>query len=100
MPFQNTIITNTTPATIVTPTAGFFNDVIWLIITNTSATGTRVDISAAGGTACSFWLQPTSTVQIFPPAAIPNGSLNNGWTATLGTAVTDIRVFVSYLTHT
>jgi len=99
MAFQNTIITTTTPATIITPIANYFNDLIWMIITNTSAIGTRVDIATSGGTTCSVWVAPTSTLQVFPPGPIPTVTAGVSWTATLGTAVTDIRIFVNYYSH-
>jgi len=96
--FQNTIITTTAPTTIISPVTGYFNDLIWVILTNTSSTGVRVDITA-GGPTCSIWLPATTTLPIFPPSAIPVGSTGNTWTAALSAAVTDVRIFANYLSH-
>jgi hypothetical protein len=96
---QPTTISTTTPTTIVTAGgSGVFTDLLSLIISNTSAsTNTRVDIT--DGTV-TFSLQSIGGA---PPVGIPYmgtpipaTTANTAWTATLGTATTDIRIVAIY----
>ena len=96
---QPTTISTTTPTSIVPAGgSGVFTDLLALIISNTSAsTNTRVDIS--DGTV-TFSLQSIAGA---PPVGIPYmgtpipaTTANTAWTATLGTAATDIRFVAIY----
>jgi len=100
MAFQNTILTTTTLTNIVSPITGSNTDILWLILTNTSSTGTRVDISnSGGGPTCSIWVPPTSTLPIFFDTGAIGGTVGGSWQAALSVAVTDIRIFVNYYAH-
>jgi hypothetical protein len=87
-------LTSTTETTIVAATAAIFNDLRAVLITNTSATGTRVDFRtvAAGAVVFSVWIAPTTTQSIELPIVAKQATVNTAWTAQLGTAVTDVRI--------
>lgn len=93
---QTTTISNTTETTIFTAVASVFNDVVMMILTNTSQTGTRVDIrdTTAGSVRWAIFLVPGGSAVI--PFAVPlkQATVNTNWTAQLSTAVTDVRIFV------
>jgi hypothetical protein len=87
-------LTNTTETTIVAAVASIFNDLRGLVITNTSATGTRVDFRhvAAGTVVFSVWVPATTTITVPLPVVARQATVNTAWTAQLGTAVTDVRI--------
>lgn len=87
-------LTATTETTIVAAVAAIFNDLRALVITNTSATGTRVDFRtvAAGTVVFSVWIPATTTQSIELPVVAKQATVNTAWTAQLGTAVTDVRI--------
>lgn len=87
-------LTATTETTIVAATAAIFNDLRGLILTNTSATATRVDFRtvAAGAVVFSVWLPATTTLTVALPVVAKQATVNTAWTAQLGTAVTDVRI--------
>jgi hypothetical protein len=87
-------LTNTTETTVVAAVASIFNDLRALIITNTSATGTRVDFRhvAAGTVVFSVWVPATTTLTVTLPVVARQATVNTAWTAQLGTAVTDVRI--------
>jgi hypothetical protein len=87
-------LTATTETTIVAATAAIFNDVRALLITNTSATGTRIDFRtvAAGAVVFSVWIPATTTLSIELPIAAKQATVNTAWTAQLSAAVTDVRI--------
>jgi len=87
-------LTNTTETTIVAAVASIFNDLRALLITNTSATGTRVDFRhvAAGTVVFSVWVPATTTLPVTLPVVARQATVNTAWTAQLGTSVTDVRI--------
>lgn len=87
-------LTSTTETTIVAAVASIFNDLRGMVITNTSATGTRVDIRtvAAGTVVFSVWVPATTTITVSLPVVAKQATVNTAWTAQLGTAVTDVRI--------
>lgn len=87
-------LTNTTETTVVAAVASIFNDLRALIITNTSATGTRVDFRhvAAGTVVFSVWVPATTTLPVTLPVVARQATVNTAWTAQLGTSVTDVRI--------
>jgi hypothetical protein len=87
-------LTSTTETTIVAAVASIFNDLRALLITNTSATGTRVDFRhvAAGTVVFSVWVPANTTLPITLPVVARQATVNTAWTAQLGTAVTDVRI--------
>ena len=99
-----TILTTTTETTIIPASgAAIFNDIGWLLIANTSATGVSVDIrSATGGAVRATIAVPASTIQFMQFNAVPfiQSSPNNNWTAQLSAAVTDVRITVGAAKNT
>jgi len=96
-----TISASTSETTIVTAgAAGIFNDIVMLIVSNTSAaTSTRIDFrDATAGTIIFSMQAPANSPAGFaiPGASIPQTTAANNWTAQCGTSTTDIRIFVVY----
>lgn len=91
-----TITSSTSETTIVTADATYFMDVYALIITNTSATATKVTIkdSTAGTTRMVFQVPATDTrgFMLSVDAGHKQATVNNNWTATCGTSVADIVI--------
>lgn len=87
-------LTTTTETTIVAALAAVFNDLYSLTITNTSATGVRVDLRtvAAGAVVESVWVPATTTIQLNPVVPYRQATVNTAWTAQLSAAVTDVRI--------
>lgn len=87
-------ITLTTETTISPAVASVFKDIHGLIITNTSATATRVDIrdTTAGTVRASFMAEAGKTSTYFLDQPLKQSAVNTNWTAQLGTAVTDVRI--------
>lgn len=97
-----TISASTSETTIVTAgAAGVFNDLICLIISNTSAsTNTRIDIrdATAGSIVASIMsIGGAAPVGIpFMGVPIPQTTAANNWTAQCSASTTDIRVYAVY----
>lgn len=93
---QTSINASTSETTIVTADATYKLDVYGLILTNTSATGTKVTIkdSTTGTTRFVFYVPPTETrgFQVSPSGAHKQAAANNNWTATCGTSVATLEV--------
>lgn len=91
---QTTTISTTTETTILTAVSSTFLDLVMLVITNTSATATRVDIrdTTAGTVLWSVAVAANGGAVLNFPVAIPQTTVNTNWTAQLSGAVTDIRI--------
>lgn len=93
---QTTITSSTGETTIVTADATNFLDLYGLILTNTSATGTKVTIkdSTAGTTRMVIYCPATDTRGFMLPesAAHKQAANNNNWTATCGTSVASMEI--------
>lgn len=91
-----TITSSTAETTIVTADATYLLDVYGLIITNTSATATKVTIkdATAGTTRMVFQVPATDTRGFMLPvdSGHKQAAVNNNWTATCGTSVADIVI--------
>lgn len=94
-----TISASTTETTIVTAAASTFNDLMLLVISNTSATAARVDIrdTTAGSVLFSIYV-PAGDVRGFSMGgvAIPQTTVNTNWTAQSSASVTDLRVYAVF----
>lgn len=96
-----TISASTTETNIVTAAASTFNDLMMLIVSNTSsATNTRIDIRDTTGGSVLFSLQSNGGQ---PPigfslggVAIPQTTVNTSWTAQCTGSVTDIRIYAVF----
>ncbi len=100
-----TISASTSETTIVTAGgAGVLNDLVALIISNTSAsTNTRVDVRDDTAGTILFSLQsPGNSVVGFslPGSSIPQTGSNKNWTAQCGTSTTDLRVLAIFEKNT
>lgn len=91
-----TITSSTAETTIITSVASTFLDLYGLILTNTSATATKVSIrdATAGGTISVFEVPATDTRGFMLPldSAIPQAAVTNNWTAQCGTSVASLEV--------
>lgn len=87
-------ISTTTETTISSAVASVFKDIIGVVVTNTSATATRVDIrdTTAGTVRASVMAEAGKTLTITFPQPLKQSAVNTNWTAQLGTAVTDVRI--------
>lgn len=100
---SSAVITNTTTETVLLSSgaANVFNDMSLLILTNTSGTGTRVDIRSGGGPSGG-----ATDFSIFVPAGDTRGvPLSHQWPQTTAAvnwtiqtipAVTDLRAFGTF----
>jgi hypothetical protein len=98
---QTTITSSTSETTIVTADATYFLDLYGLILTNTSATVTKVTIKDAtsGTTRAVLEVPPTDTrgFMLRSLDAMGQSAINNNWTATCGTSVAALEVTALYL---
>jgi len=85
-------ISDTTEATILDAAASTFHDLTSLVISNTSSNSTIVDIrDASGGTVVlSVGLSPKGGYVLPYNTPFTQTTVNNIWTASLRTAVTDV----------
>jgi hypothetical protein len=96
-----TISASTSETTIVTAGgAGVFNDLVMLIISNTSAsTNTRIDFRDTTAGSVLFSLQSNGgqpPVGFALPVPIPQTSSNTNWTAQCATSTTDVRIYAVF----
>lgn len=84
---QTTPISNTTETTIITGIASTFNDLISLIISNTSTTAVRADIrdATAGSVIFSYYIPAGDTRGISLSTPWPQTTAAGNWTASLST---------------
>lgn len=97
---QTTITSSTSETTIVTADATYLLDLYGLVITNTSATYTKVTIkdSTTGTTRFVFSVPAQETRGFMLPsdAGHKQATANNNWTATCGTSVASIEITAMY----
>lgn len=98
---QTTITSSTTEATVVTAVASTFLDVYGVIVTNTSATVTKVSFKDATSGTVRFVLEIPATetrgFMLAVDSAIPQATVNNNWTATCGTSVASVEITMLYV---
>jgi hypothetical protein len=96
-----TISASTAETTIVTQAASIFNDLVMLIVSNTSAaTNTRIDFrdTTAGTVLFSlFSVGGAAPVGFALPVPIPQTTVNTNWTAQCATSTTDIRIYAVFV---
>jgi hypothetical protein len=96
-----TLSASTTETTIVTQAASIFNDLVMLIVSNTSAaTNTRIDFrdTTAGTVLFSlFSVGGAAPVGFALPVPIPQTTVNTNWTAQCATSTTDIRIYAVFV---
>lgn len=98
-----TLTSTTTETTLLAATASTFHDAYGLILTNTSATVTKVTIRDAtgAGTATVFEVPATDTRGFMLPvdSAIPQTAVNTAWTAQCGTSVASLEATLLYVSR-
>jgi hypothetical protein len=102
---KTTISASTGETTIVTAGAsGIFNDLFGLVLANTGATTTKVDIrDATGGSIIATVEVPTLETRGFmlsAGSAIPQTTAANNWTAQCANATTAMEITALYLKTT
>lgn len=99
-----TITSSTTETTIATAIASTYIDVYGLVLTNSSATATKVTVrdATAGGTARVYYVPAGDMRGFMLPAssALKQATLNNNWTAQCTTSVASLDVQVLYVKST
>lgn len=95
-----TISASTSETTIVTAAASVFNDLVMLVISNTSGTtNTRIDFRDTTGGSVLFSLFSIGgapPIGFALPVPIPQTSVNTNWTAQCATSTTDVRIYAVY----
>lgn len=94
---QRTVITSSTAeTTIVTAVASIFLDLYGLVLSNSSASATTVDIrdTTGGSIVASFEIPAGDTRGFMLPldSGIPQAAVNTNWTAQCGTSVASLTV--------
>ncbi len=93
---QTTITSSTAETTIVTADVTYKLDLYGLILTNTSATATKVTIkdTTSGTTRMVFYVPATDTrgFMVSEDSGHKQTAANNNWTATCGTSVASLEV--------
>jgi hypothetical protein len=101
---QTTITSSTAETTVVTSVASTFLDVYGVIVTNISATVTKVTFKDATAGTTRFVIEVPATetrgFMLTESAAIPQASSGNNWTATCGTSVASIEITMLYIKNT
>jgi hypothetical protein len=89
-------VQTTDETTILASQAGYYQDVTEIMIANTSATATRVDIrdATAGTVRMSLYIPAGDTRGIVFSFPYPQTAVTNNWTAQASGAVTDLRIFM------
>jgi hypothetical protein len=100
---QTTIVSSTSETTIITADATYFLDLYGLVLTNTSASATKVTIkdATAGTTRFTFQVPATETRGFMLPvdSGHKQATANNNWTATCGTSVANMEITALYVKH-
>lgn len=95
-----TISASTSETTIITAAPGF-NDVVLLVVSNTSAaTSTRIDFRDSTTGTILFSLQSVggaAPVGFALPVPLPQTNRASNWTAQCATSTTDIRIYAVYI---
>jgi len=95
-----TITASTSETTIITAGgASVFLDLTVLTISNTSATGVRVDLRdvTAGSVIASLYIPPTDIRGIVFHVPLSQTTANSAWTLQSSASVTDLRVFAQFI---
>jgi len=98
---QLTLTSTTTETTLISGVASTFNDIISLVVINTSATATQVDFrdSTAGTVRFSLYIPAGDTRGISLSTPMPQNTAGNNWTAKCGTSVASVIVTGSYVSN-
>lgn len=94
-----TISASTAETTIATAVASTFLDVTSILVSNTSATATRVDFrdTTAGSVLFSLYIPAGDVRGFVVHTPLPQTTVNTNWTAQSSVSVTDLRVLVKFI---
>ncbi len=100
-PVSLTLTASTTETTLIAAGDSLtFNDLVAIIVTNTSATVTEVDIrdAIAGTIVMAFEVPATETRGLsLGGVIIPQSKTGQNWTAQCGTSVTSVKIWALYI---
>lgn len=98
---QLTLTATTTETTLISQVASTFNDIVSLVVINTSATASQVDFrdSTAGTIRLSLYVPAGDTRGIALPVPLPQNAVNTNWTAKCGTSVSSVIITGSYVAN-
>lgn len=101
-PITKLILTaSTTETTLISAVASTFNDLLSLIVINTSATATQVDFrdSTAGTIRASIYVPAGDTRGVVFQTPMPQAAVNTAWTAQCGTSVSSVIITGQYIAN-
>lgn len=98
---QLTLTATTTETSLIAAVASTFNDLLSLVVINTSATATQVDFrDSTGGTIrLSLYVPAGDTRGVVFNTPMPQNAVNTAWTAKCGTSVSSIIITGNYVTN-
>jgi len=105
LPIAQVTMTTTSEATMISAGgSGVFNDIISLVVINTSATATQVDfrddtIANSGTIRLSLYVPAGDTRGISLSTPLPQAVANKNWTVKCGTAVSSVIVSGTYIAN-
>lgn len=102
LPITRLVLTASTAETsLIAAVASTFNDILELVIVNTSATGCLVDFrDSTGGTIRhTLYVPPTDTRGVVFQVPTPQAGVNTVWTAQCGTSVSSIIITGKYIAN-
>lgn len=96
-----TLTSTTTETSLIAAVASTFNDLVSLMVINTSATATQVDFrDSTGGTIrYSLYVPAGDTRGITLPVPMTQAAVNTAWTAQCGTSVASVVITGSYIAN-
>lgn len=99
---QTTTISTTTETTVLTAAASTYHDLTQVMVANTSLVDVRVDFrdTTAGSVRFSLMCKAGVTTGFTTTDPVIQTTVNTNWTATLATAVTDLRIFIKAVKNT
>lgn len=98
---QLTLTSTTTETSLIGAVASTFNDLLSLIVINTSATATQVDFrDSTGGTVrLSIYVPAGDTRGAVFHSPMPQATVNTAWTAKCGTSVASVIITGQYIAN-
>lgn len=98
---QLTLTSTTSETSLIAAVASTFNDIVSLIVINTSATATQVDFrDSTGGTIRLSLYVPAGDMRgIALPTPLPQAGVNTAWTAKCGTSVASVIITGTYIAN-
>lgn len=98
---QLTLTSTTSETTLIGQVASTFNDILSLVVINTSATATQVDFrDSTGGTVrLSLYIPAGDTRGISLTTPLPQNAVNNNWTAKCGSSVASVIITGTYVAN-